>query len=33
MPLVSVATRGEVEMKSGFQRLVRALVLGAPKKW
>ena len=33
MSLVSVERRGEVEMKSGFQRLVRALVLGAPKKW
>jgi hypothetical protein len=33
MPLVSVATREEVEMKSDFQRLVRALVLSAPKKW
>lgn len=33
MPLVSIGTCGEVEMKSGFQRFVRALVLGAPKKW
>ena len=33
MPLVSFETRGEVEMKTGFHRLVRALMLGAPKKW
>jgi hypothetical protein len=33
MPLVSTRTRGEVEMKSGFQRFARALMLGAPKKW
>jgi hypothetical protein len=25
--------RWEVEMKTGFQRFVRALMLGAPKKW
>ena len=31
--LVSVETRGEVEMKTGFHRIVRALMLGAPKKW
>jgi hypothetical protein len=23
----------EVEMKTGFHRIVRALMLGAPKKW
>jgi hypothetical protein len=33
MPLVSTRTRGEVEMKTGFHRFVRALMLGAPKKW
>jgi hypothetical protein len=33
MPLVSIGTFREVEMKSGFQRFVRALMLGAPKKW
>jgi hypothetical protein len=33
MPLVSVGTCWEVEMKTGFHRIVRALMLGAPKKW
>ena len=41
MPGQNVNTGGEVEMKSGFHRIVRegtaraarALVLGAPKKW
>jgi hypothetical protein len=33
MPLVSFRTCGEVEMKTGFHRFVRALMLGAPKKW
>jgi hypothetical protein len=33
MPLVSVRTCGEVEMKTGFHRFVCALMLGAPKKW
>ena len=33
MPLVSIGTRGEVDMKTGFHRIVRALMLGAPKKW
>jgi hypothetical protein len=33
MPFVSVGTCREVEMKTGFHRFVRALMLGAPKKW
>ena len=33
MPLVSFETRGRWKMKTGFHRIVRALMLGAPKKW
>jgi hypothetical protein len=33
MPLSGSGHRGEVEMKTGFHRIVRALMLGAPKKW
>jgi hypothetical protein len=33
MPFVGLRTCGEVEMKTGFHRFVRALMLGAPKKW
>ena len=33
MPLVQLRDMREVEMKTGFHRIVRALMLGAPKKW
>jgi hypothetical protein len=33
MTLVSSETSREVDMKTGFHRIVRALMLGAPKKW
>jgi hypothetical protein len=33
MPWSASRHREEVEMKTGFHRIVRALMLGAPKKW